>query len=232
MDFVAIKNPKFLAVMDLSQGYFYMSVAEDSRKYTGIITPDYRMYHFIRLPFGLNTAPSSFQLLLRSVLGDLEGTIVTIYMDDLLTCNDTFQGLLDDLQVIFDWLAEANLTLQISKCEFAVKEVKYLGHIFGQGTLKPNPDKVKIVADMKSPKNIKQLIQALGLMNYFKKFMKDYSKIAKPLYELLKKEAEYLWTEEHEKAFNKLKSLLVNAPMLVLQNFTEDFTDRVFIFES
>ena len=101
-----------------------------------------------------------------------------------------------------------------------MKEVKYLGHIFGQGTLCQNPDKVAIVKNMSTPKNVKELRRGLGLMNYFKKFMKNYSKIARPLYGLLKKDVEFKWTEA-DKAFNQLKTLLINATTLVLPDFTK-----------
>ena len=171
-----------MQLLKISQGYFQVSVNEKLRDYTGIITPDYRTYQFTSLPFGLSSAPSSFQLLLRSVIGDLENIIVAVYMDDLLFCSSTFEGLLQDMQIVFDRSITSGMTLQISKCVFAVKEVTYLGHIFGQITLRPNPDKVKVVADMKTPRIVKELRQSLGFMNHSKKFIEDYSKIGKPVY--------------------------------------------------
>ena len=122
MDFVSTQNPVYYSVCDLLSAFFQMKVTERSRDYTGIITPDYRVYRFKRLPFGLKSSPGAFQLLLRSVIGDLENIIVAVYMDDLLFCSSTFEGLLKDMQIVFDRLIKAGLTLQISKCELQSKK--------------------------------------------------------------------------------------------------------------
>ena len=120
MDHVATQNPVYYSVCDLSQGYFQMSVSEKSLDYTGIITPDYRTYRFTSLSFGLSSAPSSFQLLLHSVIGDLENIIVAVYMDDLLFCSSTFEGLFQDMQILFDRLITSGLN-QSLKRNFVLK---------------------------------------------------------------------------------------------------------------
>ena len=127
------------------------------------------------------------------------------------------------LNLVFENLRSANLTLHPSKCKFATKQVKYLGHYVSKDGLRVNPENTEKIRNCKSPINVKQLRSALGMMGYYRKFVKDYAKIAQPLNNLLKKDTKFQWSEDCENAFNVLKTKLIEAPILRYPEFDKEF---------
>ena len=133
---------------------------------------------------------------MNDVLRDLINKTCIVYIYDIIVWSKDFQTHLVHLQQIFDRLEKANLTLKASKCQFAVKRVKYLGHILSSTGVEPDPEKISVVADSKPPKNPKQVRQFLGLTNYYRRFVKSYSNITKPLHNLTKKDQPFVWDEK------------------------------------
>src|SRR3954471_16219067 len=133
------------------------------------------------MPFGLTNAPATFQQLIDSVIAGLKWTVCLVYLDDIIIFSQTFEEHLNKLTLVFDRLREANLKLKGSKCRFCLPEVQFLGHTVGPEGIRPDPEKVKAVHEFPQPQNLRQLQSFLGLTSYYRKFMKDYAKIAHPL---------------------------------------------------
>ena len=139
-------------------------------------------------PFGLKNAPATFQRLMECVLAGLNGEQCLIYIDDIIVFSRTFSEHLDRLHKVFSKLEEAGLKLRTSKCHFAQKVVRYLGHEVSADGIHPDPAKTEAVSNYQVPRNAKELKQFMGLSNYYRRFVKDYSKIAELLFKLLTKE--------------------------------------------
>lgn len=204
---------KLYSTLDLFSGYWQCNVAENSKEKTAFITPD-GLYHFNVLPFGLCNAPATFERLADTVLQGLKWKEALVYLDDTIVFSDTFSEHLRRLENVFQRLEQANLTLKPSKCFFGFNKVHLLGHVVSEDGISPDPDKLKAVKEFPRPTSVKSCQSYLGLCNYYRKFIENFSKIARPLYELTKKDQPFIWREEQEKSFQELTSRLVNAPLL------------------
>lgn len=216
-------SAKYFSVFDLASGFHQILVDERDAPKTAFSTP-YGHYEFKRMPFGLKSAPATFQRLMDSVLTGLQGTELFVYLDDIVL----YASSLREHEIKFDKLAaklrKANLKLQPDKCEFLRKEVTYLGHIISEGGVKPDPEKIKAVSAFPVPENAKNIKQFLGLTGYYRRFIPNFSKIAKPLTSLLKKEAPFAWTKEQQDAFETLGRLLCSEPILQYPDFSRPFS--------
>ena len=163
------------------------------------------------MPFGLTNAPATFQRLMECVLAGLTGEQCLIYLDDIIVFSSTFEEHLRRLANVFAALREAGLKLKPSKCFFAQKEVHYLGHVISAAGVSPDPAKTEVVSSYPIPTDLKQLRQFLGLANYYRRFVPDYSKIAEPLHKLLRKGVTYNWNTACQEAFTELKHRLGNT---------------------
>lgn len=143
-------------------------------------------YEWLRMPFGLKNAPATFQKLMNIVLLGLQGSQCFVYIDDVVIYASTMEEHSQKLKKVFQRLRHHNLKLQPEKCQFMHKEIAYLGHIITQDGVKPDPRKVKAITEFPTPTNEKQIKQFLGLCGYYRKFIKNFSAIAKPLTQLLK----------------------------------------------
>ncbi|RVE42148.1 hypothetical protein evm_013209 [Chilo suppressalis] len=181
-------------------------------------------FEFTRMPFGLKNAPSTFQRLMNSALSGLQGLHQCfVYLDNIVIYNFDLVSHIKSLSNIFDRLRYFILKLQPDKCEFLRKEVSYLGHIITDHGIKPNPEKVKVVQQFPQPKCPKDIKSFMGLVSYYRRFIPDLSKLAKPLTNLLKKDVPFSWQNEHQLAFEKLKQCLISAPLLIYPDFTKTF---------
>ena len=160
---------------------------------------------------------------MTQVLRDLILTCCIVYVDDIIVFSPDLDAHLKDLQMFFDRLEKANLTLKLSKCSFAVNKVKYLGHLLTPEAVLPNPDKVVVIKNYPAPKNVKQVRQFLGLCNYYRCFQKGYSDIAKPLQNLTKKDQVWDWSKSCQDSFEKLRPNLLTAPMLKYADMQKPF---------
>ena len=179
------------------------------------------LHEFVRMPFGMCNAPATFQRLMQVVLAGIEWQYCFVYLDDILVCPETFEEHLEHLQSVFDRLRKASLTLKPKKCFFAQPEVKYLGHVVSCKEVTPDPDKICKVRDFPVPTDVSNVRQFLGLASYYRRFVKQFATIADPLHRLLKKDAEFSWTDDCKLAFEELKEALVPAPVLVYPRFGE-----------
>ncbi|KAK3721639.1 hypothetical protein QZH41_003661 [Actinostola sp. cb2023] len=179
--------------MDLLSGYWQIGMAEGSKERTAFITYG-GLYHFNVLPFGLTNAPATFQRLMESILRGLNHDIALCYIDDIIVFSKSFTQHLIDLRKVFLRLRHANIRLKPSKCKFGSPEVKYLGHVISRDGIAPNPDKIAAVKDFPVPKNVKGVRSFLGLANYYRRFVRNFAKIAVPLNALTRKDKKRLVT--------------------------------------
>ena len=197
---------------------------EETRHKAAFITQN-GVYEWLRLPFGLRNAPVSFQQIMTQVLRGLNWKFVLVYVDDILVFSRSFEEHLGHLEQVFNRLRDANLTLKPSKCEFAVIEVKYLGHIISKEGIKADPEKTEAISTFPVPTKQKDVRSFLGLCGFYRRFVDSFAKIAVPLTNLLKKENErkFKWTVECQTAFDKLKLALQTPPVLAYPDMNKPF---------
>jgi hypothetical protein len=180
-------------------------------------------YEFKRIPFGLKNAPSTFQRVMNNVLRVLQNEICSLYLDDIIIFSTYLQEHVDRLKSVFERLRQSNFKVQLDKSEFLHKEVAYLGHKITSEGVKPNPDKVDAVKKFPIPKTPRDIKSFLGLAGYYRRFIKDFAKITKPLTLCLKKGAKVVHSPQFVESFNHLKELLINAPILRYPDFEKPF---------
>ena len=160
---------------------------------------------------------------MEHVLRGLNWKICLIYIDDIIIFSRSFDDHMANLHLVFSRLRDAHIKLKASKCHFAFSKISYLGHIVSRDGIQPNPDKISAVQDFPIPKRVKDVRSFLGLANYYRRFIEHFSKIAKPLTQLLQKNVKFQWTDECQNAFDRLKNALVSAPILSYPDFSKPF---------
>ena len=225
----SLNEAKYISTLDLRSGYWQVELDPESRSKTAFITHR-GLYEFLVMPFGLSNAPATFQRLMDIVLAGIKWQSCLVYIDDIVVFSPTFEQHLRDLSAVFDRLAIAGLTLKASKCDFCRKELKYLGHIVTPNGIKPDPGLVDSVKRFPQPQKVKDIQAFLGLTGYYRKFIKNYAKIAEPLlvqirsHQKSKRPTNNIeWSDECTKAFETLKNALTQAPILRAPNFNEPF---------
>lgn len=212
--------------LDLTSGYHQIPVAENSKHLTAFVTPDGH-YEYNRMPFGLCNAPAVFQRLMNKILGPYRD-IAVVYLDDVIIPSKTYRENLDHLRQILRVFRQENLTLNLKKCEFLASSINYLGFEIDHSGVRPGAAKIEVVRQFPIPKNVKQVRQFLGLTGFFRKFVKNYASIVRPLTALTQKNINWTWSQNEQEAFEKLKILLTQRPILALydpNSRTEVHTD-------
>jgi len=187
-------SAKYFSVFDLAQGFHQIPMCPKDSPKTAFSTP-YGHFEYKRMPFGLKNAPTTFQRLMDSVLTGLQDNELFVYLDDILVYARSLDEHKIKISRLMTKLRNANLRLQPNKCEFLRHEVSYLGHKISENGVKPDPEKIKAVQNFPIPRNQKNVKQFLGLVGYYRRFISNFSKLAKPLTDLLKKDKEFKWTE-------------------------------------
>jgi hypothetical protein len=212
----------YFTTLDLASGYHQIEVQEEDRPKTAFSTP-FGLYEFNRMPFGLKTAPATFQRAMDNVLRGLQGIHCLVYLDDVIIFSKSLTEHVQKLKAIFDRFRETNLKVQLDKSHFLRKEVLYLGHTITSEGLKPNDDKIEAILKYPLPESVTQIKSFLGLIGYYRKFIKDFAKITKPFTSCLKKGRKIVINEEYLQAFETCKKILTNAPLLQFPDFTKQF---------
>lgn len=213
---------KYFTILDLASGFHQIPMSPVDAPKTAFSTP-HGHYQFKRMPFGLKNAPATFQRLMDNVLSGLQGNELFVYMDDIVIYARSLQEHEVKFKKLMHRLRNANLKLQPDKCEFLRQEVAYLGHIIGSDGVRPDPGKIKAIKEYPVPKNPKNIKQFLGLVGYYRRFIPNFSKIAKPLTDLLKKNKPFLWEQNQNQAFDELRNILCSEPLLQYPDFSRPF---------
>ncbi|XP_043604719.1 uncharacterized protein LOC122577454 [Bombus pyrosoma] len=215
-------SAKYFSTFDLASGFHQIRMAREDAHKTAFSTP-YGHFQFKRMPFGLKNAPATFQRLMNSVLSGLQGVELFVYLDDIVIYSTSLQEHECKFNKLMERLRQAKLRLQPDKCELLRHEVSYLGHIISEDGVKPDPKKIEAVSKFPRPKKARNIKQFLGLAGYYRRFIPNFSKIAKPLTQLLKKDVIFKWSENQEIAFNNLKTALTTKPILQYPDFSKPF---------
>lgn len=214
---------KLFTTLDLASGYHQIPVSEEDRAKTGFTT--FRgHFEYLRMPFGLCNAPSTFQRLMDQLLIEIKDTECFVYLDDIIIFAENLEQHLERLQRVFTRLRQANLKVQLKKCTFLSPEVNYLGHIVGQEGVRADPAKLVAVREFPVPRNPREVKGFLGLAGYYRRFVGHFADIAKPLTQLTRKGVDFDWGEAQQRAFNDLKEALCSDSVLVYPQFDKPFT--------
>ena len=173
------------------------------------------------MPFGMKNSPATFQHLVNSIVSDLENC--EAYINDIIIYNNTWEEHLRTIRKFFVRLSKAKLTISLAKSEFGCATVTYLGHVVGQGHVKPVDAKITSISEFPRPTSKKHVMRFLGMAGYYRKFCPNFSSITEPLTRLLSKNVKFDWNNHCDKAFEELKAVLVSAPVLSAPNFDRPF---------
>ena len=210
----SLGGAKYFSKMDLKSGYWQIEMDEESRPKTAFIT-HMGLFEFNKMPFGLCNAPSIFQDLMNSVLQGLLYDFALGYLDDIIVYSASFEDNLKHLDMVFQRLLQANLKLKLSKCDFFMEQLQFLGHMVSANGIQPNFDKVQAICEMPPPQCVKDIRAFIGMCGYYRRYIPNFAHVADPLISLTRKNAVFTWTPDCEQAFQTLKTRLNESPVLI-----------------
>jgi len=217
-----LNGAKLFSTIDFLSGYWQIPLDEESIPKTAFVTK-FGLFEWLRMPFGLSNAPSTFQRCMDVMLSGLTWKCCLVYLDDILVFSRDVDEHVENLKEILGRLRSSGFSIKLSKCWFGKSEATYLGHLISSDGVKPLPSKIEAVKNFKVPENLKEVRSFLGLVNYYHRFVPNMATIAEPLYALMKKNVHYKWSEQCQKAFEQIKEILVRDPILRYPNFEREF---------
>ena len=213
----SLGGAKYFCTLDLISGYHQVELSEESKPKTAFLTPRMNpsQWEYNTMPFGINGGPSTFQRVIDRVLRGLEYKIAMAYLDDIIVYGKDHKECCERLAMVFERLRDANLKLKPSKCELFQLKTIFLGHVISAEGISCDPAKVEAVKNWSTPRSARQVQVFLGTVNYYNRFIKDYSEIARPLFGAAnRKYKRFSWTPECQQAFETLRRALISAPIM------------------
>ncbi|KAL0305166.1 UNVERIFIED_CONTAM: Retrovirus-related Pol polyprotein from transposon [Sesamum calycinum] len=214
--FDRLSRAKYFTKIDLRSGYWQVRIKEGDEAKTTVVTR-YGAFEFLVMPFGLTNAPATFSTMMNQVLHGFLDEFVVVYLDDIVVYSGTLAEHVEHLRQVLTRLREHELYAKVSKCSFAQETISFLGHIVERGRIRMDPKKVQAIEEWRPPSDVHELRSFLGLANYYRRFVKGYSEIARPMTDLLKKTETWNWTPQCQVAFDNLKRAMVTDPVLAYQ---------------
>lgn len=231
-----IKGMKWVSTIDLAWSYWQTEIDERDRHKTAFTVGHLGHFQWNRMAFGLTSAPATQQKLMSRILKGLHMRCCVVYLDDVLVFSSSFEQHLKDLSAVIKRITDAGLKIKGSKCEFFQKSAKFLGHVVSDKGIHTNPEYIQAVREYPTPQSTKDIERFLGLAGFYRKFIKSYSNVARPLLDLLegrgkkksksKKPLPFQWGDGQQQAFDALKDLLTTAPVLRYPDFSKPFLVR------
>nr|APU93382.1 putative gag-pol polyprotein [Marshallia obovata] len=219
--FDQLQGASWFSKIDLRSGYHQLRVREEDVPKTAFRTR-YGHYEFLVMSFGLTNAPAAFMDLMNRVCRPMLDKSVIVFIDDILIYSKSHEEHATHLREVLETLREHKLYGKFSKCAFWLQEVQFLGHVINAKGVLVDPAKIEAVLNWNPPKTPTEVRSFLGLAGYYRRFIRDFSKIATPLTRLTRKDCKFQWSEKQEQAFQELKTKLTQAPVLTLPEGTED----------
>ena len=215
-----IGNAKLVSTFDMLKGYWQVPLTQRAREISAFVTPS-GLYQYKVMPFGMKNAPATFQRMVNKLVRDIDGC--EGYIDDVVIFSDNWSDHIRQIERFFQIMREAKLTINLMKSEFGKATVKYLGHIVGQGQVRPLDAKIQTIVKYPIPTSRKELARFLGMAGYYRNFCLNFSEIAAPLTNLLSKKVKFVWTDDCQLAFDKVKLLLQKSPVLKSPDYEKPF---------
>ena len=213
---IASQKPTIYSSLDLFKGFWAIPLEKSSRKYTNFYSPKSGIpYLYCTLPIGLNSSPAHFQMMTTKIFYNKEyWHFLHLYVDDILIAFTTFENHLQHLKQTLQTLRLNNLMINPTKAYIGHSSITYLGHNLTPGGVTLSDDNVKAIKNIAIPKTKRSLQRVLVLLNYFRKYIKNYSLRTTAMRELLRKETPFNWTPECTKELEDLKTALISKPIL------------------
>ena len=208
-----VAGAKLFSSLDITSAYNQVPVREEDIPKTAVVTK-HGLFEFETMPFGLCNAPATFQRMMEIALSGLQWSTCLIYLDDVLIFSDTLQQHIQRLEEVLSRIRGACLKLKPAKCHLFKSEVAFLGHILSADGVKPNEENIQKILAWEPPKTAKQVQSFLGMANYYRRFVKDYSHLARPLVELTRKTQKFVWTDKCQAAFETIQKRMTSPPIL------------------
>jgi hypothetical protein len=206
---------KWFTAIDIRDAYYRIRMKEGEEWKTAFRTR-WGLYEYQVMPFGLTNAPASFQALINDTLREYLDDFALAYLDDVLIFSTTYEEHVTHVRKVLQKLREKDLPIKLSKCEFHKHSISFLGYTVSDKGLEPDPEKVRSIEEWPEPTNVKEVQALLGILNYYRKFIEGFSRIAAPLTHLTKKDVPFSFGPDCKKAFKALRERLVAAPILAI----------------
>ncbi|KAK1619178.1 hypothetical protein QYE76_024695 [Lolium multiflorum] len=211
--FYQVRGAGVFSKIDLRSGYHQIKIKKEDVLKTAFVSR-YGHHEYLVVPFGLTNAPAIFMNLMNKIFMPYLDKFVIVFIDDILIYSKNKAEHAEHLRLVLQTLREHQLYAKLSKCEFWLDQVEFLGHIISKDGIAVNPSKVAAVLEWEAPKTVKEIRGFLGMAGYYRRFIEGFSKIAGPMTKLLRKNTPFVWSEECEKSFQTLKEKLTTAPVL------------------
>ncbi|QRV81327.1 Transposon Tf2-1 polyprotein [Ceratobasidium sp. AG-Ba] len=221
-----VKNAKIYSKLDLRWGFNNIRIKEGDEWKTAFRTA-YGIYEYLVMPFGLKNAPAVLQRMMNDIFRHLLGVTVVVYMDDILIFSEKEEDHAEHVKEVLKILRENNLYAKLSKCKFFVKKVIFLGLVITPEGISMEEEKIKAIMEWGAPRKIKEVQAFLGFVNFYRRFIAEFSKIARPLHNLTKKDTKFEWNQECQQALEEIKKRVSQDPVLIHPN-----PDKPFILET
>ena len=208
-------NSAWYTTMDLRAAFWQVKQSQKDAPKTAFVTRT-GCYQFTRLPFGLSGSPGLFQRLADLIFSGLTWEALLVFLDDIIIFGSTIEQHIERIEHVFQRLSTAGLKITPAKCHFFKKQVTFLGFNISQQGIQTDPSKTEAIVQWPTPTNVKQVRSFCATINYYRKHIHQFSIIAAPLFDLQKKKSRFIWTAEHDRAFNTLKMRLTTAPVLAI----------------
>lgn len=218
-----LREANFISTLDLKSGYWQIPIKAESRHLTAFTVPGRGLFQWKVMPFGLHSAPATFQRILDSIIGPEMDPFAIAYLDDIIISSKTFKDHICHLAKVFQKLRDHNLRINIEKCTFCTSEIKYLGHLVCEEGIKTDPEKTKAIKEMPAPTTVKGVRQFIGLCSWYRCFISNFSDISTPLTQLMKKNAKFHWGQEQQNAFDTLKERICQDTVISCPDYTAQF---------
>ena len=220
--FDCVRGARYFSKLDLKSGYHQVRVQEEDVPKTAINTP-FGQFQYRVMGFGLTNAPATLMSVMNDVLRPFLRKSVTVFLDDILAFSKTWREHLCHVDAVLHALKEDSLLCNPAKCQFGLLEVRFLGHVVSGFSLSPDPQKLEAVEQWPVPKTATEVWRFLGFTNCFRRCIEDYSSISRPSERLTGKNAKFVWNDEQQRGFDKLRKALLEAPVLKIADVNRPF---------